>query len=69
MNGTAAFRHSVGGGGGVASPGGGNPGELIPVTILVIYKDDAGYGMKVSGNNPVFIQSVKKGINKNSIVT
>ncbi|XP_051166448.1 rho guanine nucleotide exchange factor 11 isoform X3 [Leptopilina boulardi] len=61
MNGTAAFRHSVGGGGGVASPGGGNPGELIPVTILVIYKDDAGYGMKVSGNNPVFIQSVKKG--------
>uniref|UniRef100_A0A1B6KZD4 PDZ domain-containing protein n=1 Tax=Graphocephala atropunctata TaxID=36148 RepID=A0A1B6KZD4_9HEMI len=30
------------------------------VTITV-YKDDKGYGMKVSGDNPVYVQSVKEG--------
>ncbi|XP_033211602.1 rho guanine nucleotide exchange factor 12 isoform X2 [Belonocnema kinseyi] len=62
MNGTAALRRSVGGGGGgVAGQGGATPGDLLPVTTLVIYKDDAGYGMKVSGDNPVYVQSVKEG--------
>lgn len=30
------------------------------VTITV-YKDEKGYGMKVSGDNPVYVQSVKEG--------
>ena len=62
MNGSAALRRSVGGGGGgVAGQGGGSPGDLLSVTTLVIHKDDAGYGMKVSGDNPVYVQSVKEG--------
>lgn len=35
----------------------------IPSTItltVVVVKDDKGYGMKVSGDNPVFVQSVKQ---------
>ncbi|XP_015111917.1 rho guanine nucleotide exchange factor 12 isoform X6 [Diachasma alloeum] len=35
--------------------------EPLPVATLVVYKDDAGYGMKVSGDNPVYVQSVKEG--------
>ncbi|KAK9295284.1 hypothetical protein QLX08_010368 [Tetragonisca angustula] len=58
MNGTAALRRSVGGGGGAA---GGGTVEPAPVATLVVYKDDAGYGMKVSGDNPVYVQSVKEG--------
>ncbi|KAK1135779.1 Rho guanine nucleotide exchange factor 12 [Melipona bicolor] len=58
MNGTAALRRSVGGGGGAA---GGGTVEPVPVATLVVYKDDAGYGMKVSGDNPVYVQSVKEG--------
>ncbi|XP_063995232.1 rho guanine nucleotide exchange factor 12 isoform X4 [Diachasmimorpha longicaudata] len=42
--------------------GAGNVGqEPLPVATLVVYKDDAGYGMKVSGDNPVYVQSVKEG--------
>ncbi|XP_058799501.1 rho guanine nucleotide exchange factor 12 isoform X2 [Phymastichus coffea] len=52
MNGTTALRHSVGGSG---------IGEPVPVATLVVYKDDAGYGMKVSGDKPVYVQSVKEG--------
>ncbi|XP_074095470.1 rho guanine nucleotide exchange factor 2 isoform X4 [Cotesia typhae] len=55
MNGTTAVRRVVGAGGG----GGGQ--EPPPVATLVVYKDDAGYGMKVSGDNPVYVQSVKEG--------
>ncbi|VVC42474.1 Hypothetical protein CINCED_3A018960 [Cinara cedri] len=36
----------------------------IPSTItltVVVVKDENGYGMKVSGDNPVFVQSVKQG--------
>ncbi|CAB0007582.1 unnamed protein product [Nesidiocoris tenuis] len=29
-------------------------------TTLTIYKDEKGYGMKVSGDNPVYVQSVKE---------
>ncbi|XP_011497167.1 PREDICTED: rho guanine nucleotide exchange factor 12 [Ceratosolen solmsi marchali] len=52
MNGTTALRHSVGDGG---------IGEPVPVATLVVYKDYAGYGMKVSGDKPVYVQSVKEG--------
>lgn len=33
----------------------------MPATTLtvIIFKDDKGYGMKISGDNPVFVQSVK----------
>lgn len=30
-------------------------------TTLTITKDSKGYGMKVSGDNPVYVQSVKEG--------
>ncbi|KAL7288905.1 hypothetical protein TKK_0016873 [Trichogramma kaykai] len=50
MNGTIAL-HCVGGG----------ITETPPVATLVVYKDEAGYGMKVSGDNPVYVQSVKEG--------
>ncbi|XP_049881963.1 uncharacterized protein LOC126377987, partial [Pectinophora gossypiella] len=40
--------------GGAGSPGG---DELLTVTIQ---RDEHGYGMKVSGDNPVYVQSVKE---------
>ncbi|KAJ8683003.1 hypothetical protein QAD02_018795 [Eretmocerus hayati] len=52
MNGTTVLRNSVSGAG---------IGEPFPVATLVVYKDDAGYGMKVSGDKPVYVQSVKPG--------
>ncbi|KAF7391262.1 hypothetical protein HZH66_009742 [Vespula vulgaris] len=58
MNGTAALRRSLGGGGGAA---GGGASEPAPVTTLYVCKDEAGFGMKVSGDNPVYVQSVKEG--------
>ena len=62
MNGTTALRRSVGGGGAVCQ-------EPPPVATLVIYKDDGGYGMKVSGDNPVYVQSVKEGQSTLSLLT
>ncbi|VVD01509.1 unnamed protein product [Leptidea sinapis] len=44
----------LGGTVGAASPSG---EELLTVTVL---KDEHGYGMKVSGDNPVYVQSVKE---------
>ncbi|XP_077272585.1 rho guanine nucleotide exchange factor 2 isoform X2 [Temnothorax americanus] len=58
MNGTTALRHSVGAGAGTISGGAIEP---APIATLVVYKDDAGFGMKVSGDNPVYVQSVKEG--------
>ncbi|XP_020285964.1 rho guanine nucleotide exchange factor 11 isoform X2 [Pseudomyrmex gracilis] len=58
MNGTAALRRSVGAGAGAIS---GGVVEPAPIATLVLYKDDAGFGMKVSGDNPVYVQSVKEG--------
>ncbi|XP_014478297.1 PREDICTED: rho guanine nucleotide exchange factor 12 isoform X2 [Dinoponera quadriceps] len=58
MNGTAALRRSVGAGAGAI---GGGTIEPAPIATLVVYKDDAGFGMKVSGDNPVYVQSVKEG--------
>lgn len=29
--------------------------------VIVVNKDEKGYGMKVSGDNPVYVQSVKDG--------
>ncbi|XP_029169696.1 rho guanine nucleotide exchange factor 12 isoform X4 [Nylanderia fulva] len=59
MNGTAALRRSVGAG--QAGAIGSGAVEPAPIATLVIYKDDAGFGMKVSGDNPVYVQSVKEG--------
>ncbi|XP_052742710.1 LOW QUALITY PROTEIN: rho guanine nucleotide exchange factor 11 [Bicyclus anynana] len=44
----------LGGAGGAASPAG---DELLTVTVV---RDEHGYGMKVSGDNPVYVQSVKE---------
>lgn len=33
----------------------------IPVITVIVNKDDSGYGMKVSGDKPVYVQSVKEG--------
>lgn len=70
MNGTPGLRRVGGSAGGGANEtnGGGTPqtgdiatSELAHVATVVVYKDDSGYGMKVSGDNPVYIQSVKEG--------
>lgn len=62
-----------GGGGGGGSGGGGRPASLMDSTSnhhhpsqtsivrVVVNKDERGYGMKVSGDNPVYVQSVKEG--------
>ncbi|CAG4961031.1 unnamed protein product [Parnassius apollo] len=44
----------LGGAGGAGEPSG---GELLTVTVV---RDEHGYGMKVSGDNPVYVQSVKE---------
>lgn len=31
------------------------------ITTIIVNKDDKGFGMKVSGDNPVYVQSVKEG--------
>lgn len=69
MNGTTVVRRSGGataGGSGGAGAGaeagaGDSLANLLPVATVIVYKDDAGYGMKVSGDNPVYVQSVKNG--------
>ncbi|XP_066992612.2 rho guanine nucleotide exchange factor 12 isoform X3 [Anabrus simplex] len=33
----------------------------IPCVTVIVNKDENGYGMKVSGDNPVYVQSVKEG--------
>lgn len=47
----------------LTSPGGANGGDKPKPELLdlVINKDKNGYGMKVSGENPVFVDSVKDG--------
>ncbi|XP_066907035.1 rho guanine nucleotide exchange factor 12 isoform X2 [Halyomorpha halys] len=38
------------------------PDNLVhSYTTITIHKDERGYGMKVSGDNPVYVQSVKEG--------
>lgn len=34
------------------------------ITTITVNKDDKGFGMKVSGDNPVYVQSVKEGKNR-----
>jgi hypothetical protein len=36
------------------------PHHIPPLTVIV-NKDENGYGMKVSGDKPVYVQSVKEG--------
>lgn len=65
-----SHHHSLSGGGGV---GGGRPVSLMDspnhhqlqttIVRVVVNKDEKGYGMKVSGDNPVYVQSVKEGKN------
>ncbi|XP_046751994.1 rho guanine nucleotide exchange factor 11 isoform X6 [Diprion similis] len=57
MNGSGGPRRSAAAAGGNGS----GVGEPPPIATLVVYKDVAGYGMKVSGDNPVYVQSVKEG--------
>ncbi|XP_065207030.1 rho guanine nucleotide exchange factor 12 isoform X3 [Planococcus citri] len=40
---------------------GSNHYNLHPISKLTIVKDNRGYGMKISGDNPVYVQSVKEG--------
>ena len=40
---------------------GGGVGHHIQVVTVIVHKDENGYGMKVSGDNPVYVQSVKDG--------
>ncbi|RZF41037.1 hypothetical protein LSTR_LSTR002669 [Laodelphax striatellus] len=50
-----------GGGGGTLDLGGGTAPNHLPHTRIIVYSDEKGYGMKVSGDNPVYVQSVKEG--------
>ncbi|KAL3284894.1 hypothetical protein HHI36_019030 [Cryptolaemus montrouzieri] len=47
------------------SPGATRPASLLDshlhIVHLVVNRDEKGYGMKVSGDNPVYVQSVKEG--------
>lgn len=46
----------------LTSPSNGNGDKPKPLILeLIIQKDKYGYGMKVSGENPVFVDSVKDG--------
>ncbi|KAJ8922198.1 hypothetical protein NQ315_004135, partial [Exocentrus adspersus] len=38
-----------------------NQGQQPCYVVVVVNRDEKGYGMKVSGDNPVFVQSVKEG--------
>lgn len=38
-----------------------HPHAQYQINRVVVNKDEKGYGMKVSGDNPVFVQSVKQG--------
>lgn len=35
--------------------------QSVVVVQVVVNRDERGYGMKVSGDNPVYVQSVKEG--------
>lgn len=35
--------------------------DLMVQRCVIIQKDEKGYGLTVSGDNPVFVQSVKEG--------
>lgn len=46
---------------GGASPTGAHHHSYGLVLRVVVNRDDRGYGMKVSGDKPVYVQSVKEG--------
>lgn len=51
----------------VASPDGNistSPYYFYHYNTLTVIKENSGYGMKVSGDNPVYVQSVKEGNQK-----
>ncbi|XP_075168419.1 rho guanine nucleotide exchange factor 2 isoform X2 [Haematobia irritans] len=45
----------------ISSPISGESGKNFQFLTLTVRKDENGYGMKVSGDNPVFVESVKPG--------
>lgn len=62
--------HTHVGGGSGGGGGGSRPVSLMDssnhhhqmhIVRVVVNKDERGYGMKVSGDNPVYVQSVKEG--------
>lgn len=40
-----------------------NEHQGITKRTVIIHKDPRGYGMRISGDNPVFIQHVNEGLN------
>lgn len=48
---------------GTHSPMTNRPVSIVDAQIveLIVIRDEKGYGMKVSGDNPVYVQSVKEG--------
>lgn len=38
-----------------------SPNSGFHTVVLTVHKDEKGYGMKVSGDNPVYVQSVTEG--------
>lgn len=42
-----------------------SPGTEPRIIVVMVQKDEHGYGMKVSGDNPVYVQSVKEGKRNN----
>lgn len=38
-----------------------SPTSNFHTIVVVVHKDENGYGMNVSGDNPVFVQTVKEG--------
>lgn len=38
-----------------------HPSGQFQVVRVIVNRDEKGYGMKVSGDNPVYVQSVKEG--------
>lgn len=48
---------------------GSSPVSHFQTVVVIVHKDENGYGMKVSGDNPVYVQSVKEGnLNENMYV-
>ena len=37
-------------------------GPVFIQKIIIVHRDENGYGLTVSGDNPVFVQSVKEGM-------
>lgn len=65
VGGGGALQWTAGGGGGYTSNGGGqnpsNVGSNSQSRVVVIHRDERGFGFVVAGDNPVFVQTVREG--------